>query len=128
MTERRQPRMHVLVVEDHPSLREILRIALASSGFQLCLASSAEEVADPPHRVPDVAVVDLSLPGVSGCELITRLREWSPDMGIVCFSGSDDGRRDALAAGANEFVLKGSDIALLIEAIRRCGATGEISA
>lgn len=112
--------MRVLVVEDNPSLREALRIVLGSTDFQLCLAASAEETAEP-HQAPDVAVVDLSLPGVSGCELIARLRGWSATMGIVCFSGSLDGRDAALAAGANEFVLKGIDTAGLVAAIRRCG-------
>lgn len=121
--------MHVLVVEDHPALREVLRAALASPDFELCMAASAEEAAaDLPHRAPDVAVVDLSLPGMSGTDLVARLREWSAGMGIVCFSGSEEGRGPALAAGADEFVLKGGDMARLVEAIRRCGPAGEISA
>ena len=68
----------VLVVDDEPQIRRTLAINLRALGYQVDLAASGEEAlkaaADQP---PDVVVLDLSLPGIDGLQVIQGLRGWT---------------------------------------------------
>jgi CheY-like chemotaxis protein len=75
-----EKRVDVLIVEDEPTARRALRTLVASRGYQTDAVSSGEDalrhVAD--GRMPQVALVDLDLPGMSGIELIRRLEVLNP--------------------------------------------------
>ena len=112
----------VYIVEDHPVMRETIRDYLAlSSDIELCgeaadaeTASAALEAAD-----PDVVVVDLSLPGRSGLELLEEIRKrWRTPCVILSGHGERTYVGKAFAAGASGYVLKGNPPDLPV-AIRR---------
>ena len=88
-------------------------------------AESAEPLIK--RRRPDVALVDLLLPGESGADLTRRLLADDPELRIVLYSGSADERQllEALDAGAAGFALKSGDPGELEEAIRTVAAGGE---
>ena len=103
----------IFIVEDHTLMRQLLRQAvekmpgLAVSG----VASSAEEALDKLHNLEaDLVLVDMSLPRMSGVELIRELRERSPALRFLVVSGHKETTyvEQTLAAGAHGYLLKGN--------------------
>ena len=115
----------VLVVDDEFQIRRTVEINLRARGFDVDLAETGEEALElaARHR-PDVVVVDLGLPGISGIEVIEGIRGWSR-VPIVVLSVRDTeaDKVAALDAGADDYVTKpfGMDelLARLRAALRR---------
>jgi two-component system, OmpR family, KDP operon response regulator KdpE len=121
----------VLVVDDEPQIRRALAINLRARGYQVDLAASGEEalkaVADQP---PDVVVLDLSLPGIDGLQVILGLRGWTRVPIIVLSVREREADKvAALDAGADDYVTKPFGInelqARLRAAVRRATPTDE---
>lgn len=111
--------LRVLLVEDHKGVRELIRVTLASEDdLCLCVASTVAEADALLTDTCGVVVTDLSLPDADGIRFVARLRESSKDLRIIAFSGSTERRDEAIAAGADAFVLKGGSIDELLDAIR----------
>jgi DNA-binding NarL/FixJ family response regulator len=98
----------VLLVDDEPMFLEALRALLEQDGrIDVVGTASGEEAVELARtRWPDVALVDLTMPGIDGFELTRRLVATQPAPRVVAVSGSADADR-ARAAGACEFLLKG---------------------
>jgi two-component system KDP operon response regulator KdpE len=115
----------VLVVDDEPPIRRALATNLRARGYEVQLAPNGEDAlqAAARHR-PDVVILDLGLPGISGVEVIDGLRGWST-VPIVVLSarGAEQDKVAALDAGADDYVTKpfGMDelLARLRAALRR---------
>ena len=121
----------VLVVEDDPSMHQVLSELLGHLGYDVHVARTGREGLDAAaRRLPDIVLLDLGLPDIPGLDVIRRLREWS-EVPILVVSGSRQRRRkaDALDAGADDFVDKPFDVgelrARLRAAERRAGAAAE---
>ncbi len=108
MRQNRVVATHVLIVEDDPGIRTLTRMALEEEGYEVAEAESAEEALEAFDRTaPDLAVVDLMLPGLSGFELCRSLRQAS-DVPIVIVTARSD-THDVVAgleAGADDYVTK----------------------
>jgi CheY-like chemotaxis protein len=78
----------VLVVDDEEAVRGFLSRLLSRSGYRCLEACDAEQAIEllTKHR-PDLGVLDLALPGISGAELAWRMRERMPDIPLVAVSG-----------------------------------------
>jgi len=119
-----QPRTRrVLVVEDDELLRGLARAALEPNGWAVTEAASAEQAVELlRHESFDIGLIDLGLPGMDGIELIKQIRSDSdhdPLVLIVCTSSrSPDDTVDALEAGADDYVTKPYDPAVLIARAR----------
>jgi DNA-binding NarL/FixJ family response regulator len=114
--------IRVIIVEDHALVRTGLRTALRAGGFDVVGEApdgiSAEELA---KRVrPDVAVVDLGLPGRDGIELVRRLSQLEGGPNSVVLTTRDDETSilASLEAGASGYCLKSSAEAGLLDALR----------
>ena len=116
----------VLIVDDHP---------VVLSGFRSLFASDntvkIEEATDAKsgHRAylarkPDVTVIDIKLPDVSGFELMRRIRKDDPEARIIMFSMNDDPAFvvRAVELGAQGYVSKGDDPRLFVKAVRKVAA------
>ena len=116
------PPIRVSVVEDRREYRNTLTALLKGApGFQLVSADTTAEDAlrNIPAAKPDVVLVDLKLPGMSGVELIRQLRadhEKLPLMVLTAFA-DDDLIFDSLKAGASGYLLKRTPLPKLCEAI-----------
>jgi two-component system response regulator PrrA len=99
----------VLVVEDDGDVRTAISRGLGLHDMLVVEAGSAEDaLATIARRLPDVLVVDIGLPGMSGIELCTELRERNVDVPILILSARDEvgDRVDGLRAGADDYVVK----------------------
>ncbi len=104
--------LRVSLVEDHPVLRDVLQEYIGRlPGVELCVVSATAEQAldDFDGSMPDLMLVDLSLPRMNGIELIRELRQRKPDLRCAILSGhrSPVYVRQALAVGAHGYLLKG---------------------
>ena len=111
----------ILCVDDSPALRDGLRtlITLEPDLEWVGAAADGEEGVRLTERLqPDVVILDIDMPGLSGLEVARRIRARRPGTRIVVFTGEPTWRARALAAEADAFVLKGAPAADLIEAIR----------
>ena len=120
-----EPSHHrVFVVDDHPLVRESL-VALIDRQHDLRVCGqagdSATAYAEMARLRPEVAVVDLALPGESGLELIKKLATLSPSPRALVLSMHDEGffAERALRAGARGYVMKHETTDKVIEAIRQ---------
>lgn len=115
------------LVDDEPGLRQLLRSSLeAREGFAVVAeaADGGEAVAVVAQHQPDVVVLDLGLPDLSGLEVIPRVRAVAPSARVVVFTGSveADSEGRAKSAGAHAFALKGRDLRYLLDLLERIGA------
>ena len=101
--------MHqILVVEDEPDIRAILRALLEGDQYRFIEAGTAErgEIEARSHK-PDLLLVDLGLPDGNGIDLIRRIRAWSPVPIIVLSARTmEEQKIAALDAGADDYVTK----------------------
>lgn len=100
----------VLVVEDEPHALELARHSLQIAGYEVQTATTAEEALTLLHRAccPDLILLDLRLPGMSGLELARRLRESviTGAIPLVALTGSEATEREALDAGCDAYISK----------------------
>ncbi len=111
---------HVLVVEDDPSLRRSLTLNLTARGYSVDDTGNGEDALKlAGRRLPDVLFLDLGLPGMSGLEVIKRVRAWA-DFPIIVLSarGAERDKVEALDAGATDYVTKPFGIEELMARLR----------
>ncbi len=102
------PAATVLVVDDEPAIRRLLRTTLTAQGYRIVeAATGAEALAQTKAQPPDLIVLDLGLPDMDGLEVIRILRE-AGAVPIVVLSSRDDerGKVAALDQGADDYVTK----------------------
>jgi two-component system KDP operon response regulator KdpE len=102
--------LRVLVIDDEPPIRKLLRVGLTAHGYQIIEASSGKMALElfgeqPP---PDLIVLDLGLPDMQGHELLRTMRARNDSVPIVVLSSRDDeaGKVQALDSGADDYLIK----------------------
>ena len=118
--------MTVAIIEDHLALRKGLELLLKGTEFSVAgTADDAEEGQQLIERLePDVAIVDIGLPGRSGLDLTRRIVRAHPDVGVLLYTGIGDQETlvRALDSGARGFALKAGSPEELLAAIRAVAA------
>lgn len=115
--------LRVVLVDDHPMLRRGLRSLLEEVGGATVVGEAGDgetAIALSLELEPDVVVMDLAMPGVSGIEATRRLADARPDLGVLVLTMSDDDASvfAALRAGARGYVLKGQAGTEFLDAVR----------
>ena len=112
----------VVIVEDHLALRKGLELLLRDSEFSVIGTADDAEAGQRliERRRPDVAIVDIGLPGASGLELTQRILADDPDLGVLLYTGigDQDTLVQALDSGARGFALKAGSPEELLTALR----------
>ena len=110
----------VLVVDDEPQLRHLLRTTLTAHGFRVIEAeTAARALIEAASHKPDLIILDLGLPDADGQDVVTGIRKWS-SMPIVVLSARTEERQKvrALDAGADDYVTKPFSVAELLARTR----------
>ena len=101
--------LRVLVIDDEPPIRKLLRVGLSAQGYQTVEASSGKMALELlSEQPPDVIILDLGLPDMQGHELLRMMRARNDSVPIVVLSSRDDeaGKVQALDSGADDYVTK----------------------
>jgi DNA-binding NarL/FixJ family response regulator len=136
MTKEAQPQQNsslattrVAIVEDHHKFRECVEFLINNTKGYRCVGSfrSMEEALERiEFNPPDVALIDIGLPGMSGVEGVRILKERYPDLVLLMNTVYDDDERifEALCAGASGYLLKKTPPAKLLESVQEAIAGG----
>ena len=118
--------VRVMVVDDHPMWREGVGRDLAAAGYDVVAATGEgrQAVRIAAAARPDVVILDLQLPDVSGVEVINGLRAEVPGVRILMLSASGEQQDvlDAVKAGATGYLLKSAGLAEFLDAVSRTAA------
>jgi DNA-binding NarL/FixJ family response regulator len=125
-----EPPIRVLVVDDHPMVREGLRSMLSTDGIEVAgeAARGAEAVSLAGELAPDLVLLDLELPDVDGLSVLGHLRETPPELPVLVVTMHQDPElvRRAVQAGAAGYVLKGVDRQELLAGVRAVHSGGSV--
>jgi two-component system, OmpR family, KDP operon response regulator KdpE len=113
--------LHILVVDDEPAIRKLLRTGLGTQGYAVREAENARRAYESlKAEKPDVVILDLGLPDRNGLDLLRQLRDEGSDVPIVILSSRTDeaGIVQALELGADDYVTKPFGMNELIARVR----------
>ena len=115
-----EPRIRIVLIEDDPQIRRFLVAALEIHGYEPHeAATAAEGLRLVTARQPDMVIVDLGLPDLSGLDLIRRLREWYPRPILVLSARTrEQDKVAALDSGADDYLTKPFGIEELLARLR----------
>ena len=113
----------ILIVEDHPTMREAMRLVLEGEGFAIDEAADGQRAlemvrADP----PDLVFLDMNIPGSSGAEVLTEVRADPATAAvrvIIVTADGEEGRERAIAMGADEYFTKPFSPITLLRTVER---------
>ena len=117
------PTLKVGIIEDQPKIREGLRALIDGTEGYRCVGTFGtmeEALAKVDHELPDVVLVDIGLPGMSGIEGTRRMKDRHPGLAVLMLTVYDDDRRifEAMCAGACGYLLKKTPPARLLESLK----------
>ena len=112
--------LKVLVVDDEPPIRKLLRMGLETQGYQTMDASNAKTALELMSDKPDLVILDLGLPDMQGLELLRQIRAAREDLPVVVLSsrGDEVAKVAALDQGADDYVTKPFGMDELLARIR----------
>jgi len=98
----------ILIVDDEPPIRKLLRMGLTSQGYEVLEAPNGRTALDLLAKKPALVILDLGLPDIDGLDLLKRLRHRQDNLPIVVLSsrGDEAGKVAALDLGADDYVTK----------------------
>jgi two-component system, OmpR family, KDP operon response regulator KdpE len=98
----------ILVVDDEPPIRKLLRTGLGTQGYEVLEAPNGKAALELLAKKPDLVILDLGLPDIEGLELLKRIRDAHSGLPIVVLSsrGDEAGKVAALDLGADDYVTK----------------------
>ncbi len=100
--------LKVLIVDDEPPIRKLLRMGLSTQGYEILDAPNGKTALELLKQKPDLVILDLGLPDMQGLDLLSQIRSRLEGVPIVVLSSRDDeaGKVDALDRGADDYVTK----------------------
>ena len=98
----------ILVVDDEPPIRKLLRVELASQGYEVLEAADAKSALEQLAKKPALVILDLGLPDIDGLQLLGQIRAGRSDVPVIVLSsrGDEAGKVAALDLGADDYVTK----------------------
>jgi DNA-binding response OmpR family regulator len=116
-------RASILIVEDHPTMREAMRLVLEHEGFEINVAADGQSaLAMARSDAPDLMFLDMNLPGASGADILKELKAdpaTAPIRVIVITAVGEEGRAFALSLGADEYFTKPFSPLALLRTVER---------
>jgi DNA-binding response OmpR family regulator len=112
---------HILVVDDDPAVTSLLRRGLSYEGFSVDAApTGADGLALARQRPPDLAILDIMMPGMDGLEVLRRLRAATPHLPIILLTAKDapSDQVGGLESGADDYVVKPFTFEVLLARVR----------
>ncbi|MDQ3952388.1 MAG: response regulator [Actinomycetota bacterium] len=122
-------KLKVLVADDEPALRKLLKTNMELEGYDTLEASNGKEVLDAVRREnPDIILLDIMMPVMDGWEVMTALAanpEYEQKVILVSAKASDDAQLQGWELGADEYITKPFDLDSLLQRVRDVAARTE---
>lgn len=115
------PPQHLLVVDDDPAVRSLLRRGFTYEGYSVAVASSGEEaLTSAQSTLPDLVVLDVTMPVMDGLEVCRQLKQEHPELPILMLTARDSPADEiaGLDLGADDYVTKPFDLDVLTARVR----------
>jgi two-component system, OmpR family, KDP operon response regulator KdpE len=114
------PPLRVLIVDDEPPIRKLLRMGLSTQGYQILEAHNGKAALELTGEKPDLIILDLGLPDMQGLDVLRTLRTRNEGVPIVVLSSRDDEttKVQALDFGADDYITKPFGMEELLARIR----------
>jgi two-component system, OmpR family, KDP operon response regulator KdpE len=114
------PALRVLVIDDEPPIRKLLRLGLSTQGYRVIEAPDGQSALDHMREKPDLVILDLGLPDMQGLELLRTMRTRDERVPIVVLSSRADevAKVQALDLGADDYITKPFGMDELLARIR----------
>lgn len=101
--------MKIMLADDEPSIRTLVRVVVEEEGFEFCEAQdgkSALQVFEKEH--PDLVILDIMMPRMSGFDVCERIRTINPDVPVIFLSAKDDivDKQSGYKVGADDYMTK----------------------
>jgi len=113
----------ILIVEDHPTMREAMRLVLEGEGFTIDEAADGRTALDSIRADrPDLVFLDLNIPGANGADVLAELKSDSATAGvrvIVVTATGEEGRDHVMRLGADEYFTKPFSPIALLQTVER---------
>ncbi|MDQ7824560.1 MAG: response regulator transcription factor [Candidatus Eremiobacteraeota bacterium] len=115
-----EKKVKILIVDDEEQIRRALRSMLSSRSYEVIVASKGEEALDLAiDAVPDLVILDMSMPGMGGLEVCRELRTWfTGPILILSVRGADTDKIAALDTGADDYITKPFSAGELLARVR----------
>jgi CheY-like chemotaxis protein len=118
----------ILIVEDHPTMREAMRLVLEGEGFSIDEAADGRSALDGVRRdPPDLMFLDLNIPGTSGADVLAALKAdpTTADVRVIVVTATgEEGRAQAIRLGADAYFTKPFSPTALLRTVERVLAGG----
>ena len=115
----------ILVVDDDKAIRESIQEAIRYEGYACRVAGSGEEALELLQEAPaDLVVADVKMPGLSGLDVLQKIREEHPEVAVLMLTGHGS-KRDAekgMRLGAYDYLVKPVSIGVLSQLLRDAGS------
>jgi two-component system KDP operon response regulator KdpE len=100
--------IRVLVIDDEPPIRKLLRMGLGTEGYHVLEAGNGKAALDQAATAPDLIILDLGLPDMQGLDLLRIMRARNESVPIIVLSsrGDEPGKVQALDLGADDYITK----------------------
>ncbi|MBI1333054.1 MAG: response regulator [Armatimonadetes bacterium] len=110
----------ILVIEDDPAIRRMLNIAFQDTGLKAIEAETGQDgIKAVVHHQPDLILLDIGLPDISGLEVVQNVRTWSKvPIIVLSANGQENLKVECLESGADDYVTKPFGVAELLARIR----------
>jgi DNA-binding NtrC family response regulator len=111
---------HILVVDDEPGIREFMAAALDEVGFEVETAANGREALDRiAEERPELVLLDLQMPVMSGWEVLTQLQMANVDVPVVCMTAGDRCKAEVVRHHAAGFIAKPFELGELYDIVER---------
>jgi DNA-binding response OmpR family regulator len=120
--------MNIMVVDDEPFIREVMNDFLCMHGYAVTSFGSGEDaVSEINSLMPDMLLLDIWMPGMSGLETLEKIRKNNKNVGVVMLSafGDDETVGDAMNMGADFYLQKPIEFKKLLEILQNWKARYE---
>ena len=112
----------ILIADDEEALQRLYKEEFEEEGYEVLLAGNGNEVLallEGPNQLPDLIVMDIRMPGLSGIDTLRIIKEKYPQVPVILCSAYSEFKQDFSVWASDDYVVKSSDLTELKEAVKR---------
>ena len=110
----------ILLVDDEEGIQLLYREEFEEEGFQVTTAYNGEEALEKfSQEPPDLVILDINMPGMSGIEVLRRMKEFNPDLPVILNSAYQEYKQDLGTWASEDYIVKSANMDELKSAVRK---------